>query len=132
VGNRPELWRAALFFFKEHPLLGIGAGNYELELPLAGVFGVRTHANEWYLQQLAEGGLILFAATIAFIVSVVRSLLRDVRSSPWRVAALAVTAALCIHQLADFLVFYPKIGLPWMILIGLGIAATPNLAACEA
>ena len=41
VGNRGDLWRAAVYFFRKHPLLGIGAGNYELELANAGVYGVR-------------------------------------------------------------------------------------------
>lgn len=124
VGNRAELWRAAWFFFRTHPLIGIGAGNYELELAQAGVYGVRTHANSWYLQSLAEGGILLFGAVIAFLVAVIAALAQAARRSPWTTAALTATIALCVHQVADYLIFYPKVGAAWMILIGIGIAAT--------
>lgn len=123
VGYRPELWRAALFFFRTHPLLGIGANNFELELGRAGVYGVRTHANSWYLQTLAEGGVVLFGATVAWIAAVLSSLARSARSSPWTLAALAASVALVAHQFVDYLVFYPKVGEPWIALIALGIAA---------
>lgn len=124
VGNRSELWRAAWFFFRTHPVFGIGAGNYELELARAGLPNVRTHANNWYLQQLAEGGVVLFGATLVFIGSALAPLVRAARSSPWTAAALAATLALCTHQLADYIVFYPKAGLPWMLVVALGFAAS--------
>jgi O-antigen ligase len=121
VGNRAELWRAALFFFRAHPLLGIGAGNFELDLPRAGVFGVRTHANSWYLQSLAEGGILLFGATILWIVTVVASLPRRLKVSPWALAAFAGSCALILHGFVDDLVFYPKVAEPWIALIAIGL-----------
>jgi O-antigen ligase len=123
VGNRSDLWGAALYFFKSHPIFGIGAGNFELELEKAGLYGVRTHANSWYLQSLAEGGIVLFGAVVAFVVTAITMLARAARRSPWTTAALAATIALALHQTFDFLYFYPKVGGPWMILIALGLAA---------
>ena len=123
LGSRSELWRAALYFFFKHPLLGIGAGNFELELADAGVYGVRTHANNWYLQALAEGGLVLFAATLAWIAAIFAALARDITRSPWRTAAFAASIAIVVHQTVDYLVFYPKVAEPWIALIALGAAA---------
>lgn len=124
VGHRAELWRAAWFFFRRHPVLGIGAGNYERELARAGVYGVRTHASNWYLQALAEGGVVLFAATIAFLTTVIVQLQSRLRSW-WALAAFAATIALALHQLVDYVVFYPKVAEPWIALIALGIADRP-------
>jgi O-antigen ligase len=130
LGTRSELWRAALFFFQRHPLFGIGAGNYELELAQAGLYGVRTHANNWYLQALAEGGIVLFAATIAWIVTVLSGL-RKYLQDPWALGAFAATIALVVHQVFDYLVFYPKIGEPLIVLIALGVAAPQATPPCD-
>jgi O-antigen ligase len=134
VGNRAELWSAAWRMWRDRPIFGVGAGNFELDLPQYGVFGVRTHANSWYLQSLAEGGIVLLSATFALIAAIVASFagtrvlsqLRD--RSPWVLAAFASTVALALHQVADYLVFYPKVGGAWWLLIGIAAAALSSHA----
>jgi O-antigen ligase len=128
VGNRDVLWRAAGRMWLDRPIFGVGAGNFELELPQYGALGVRTHANSWYLQSLAEGGIVLFAATIALLAAVLATLTQGVvgrlrGASPWIVAALAASIALALHQVVDYLVFYPKVGGAWWLLVGIGAAA---------
>jgi O-antigen ligase len=129
VGNRSELWHAAWQMWRARPFLGVGAGNFELALPAYGVWGVRTHANSWYLQSLAEGGILLFAATLGLLAAIVASLTgarpleRLRRGSPWTVAALGATLALALHQTVDYLVFYPKVGGGWWLLLGTAAAA---------
>ncbi|HVA34414.1 MAG TPA: O-antigen ligase family protein, partial [Candidatus Baltobacteraceae bacterium] len=123
VGNRGELWRGAWHMWLAHPLLGVGAGNYELLLPLYGIFGIRTHANSWYLQSLAEGGILLFAATIGLIATLLVTFARRLRDgSTWVLAAFAATVALALHQIVDYLVFYPKIGEAWWLILGIAAA----------
>jgi hypothetical protein len=48
-------------------------------------------------------------------------------ASPWVVAALAATLALALHQVVDYLVFYPKVGSAWWLLIGIAAAALRSL-----
>jgi O-antigen ligase len=122
VGDRTELWRAARLFFVRHPVLGIGAGNYQFELAQAGLPGVRTQANSWYLQAAAEGGIVLLAATLVWIASMVRALYGSVRTSPWALAGLAATCAFILHGFVDDLVFYPKVAEAWIALVALGVA----------
>ncbi len=129
VGNRSELWAAALRMWRDRPVFGVGAGNFELELPRYGIFGVRTHANSWYLQALAEGGIVLLTATVALVAAILaalggKDLLARLRGgSPWVLAALAATVALALHQVVDLLVFYPKVGGAWWLLVGIAAAA---------
>ncbi len=127
VGDRRELWLAAIELWRLHPWLGVGAGNYELDLPDVGLSGIRTHANSWYLQSLAEGGVVLLVATLALIGTIVATLVRRLReASPWQVAALAATVAFAVHQVVDDIVLYPKVGATWWILVALGVSAVSS------
>jgi O-antigen ligase len=129
VGNRDELWGAALRMWRDYRLFGVGAGNFELDLPEYGVYGVRTHANSWYLQSLAEGGIVLFSATLTMVAASIGAFLekpfvaRLRAQSPWVIAALAASVALALHQIVDDFVFYPKVGGAWFLLLGIAAAA---------
>lgn len=120
VGKRSLLWQAAVRMWRSHPLLGVGAGNFELDLPQYGLHGIRTHANSLYLQALAEGGIPLFAATVSLFVTAIRVLVSRIAASPIAVAALAATIALAVHQIADDVFFYPKVGGLWWAVVALG------------
>jgi putative inorganic carbon (hco3(-)) transporter len=135
VGTRSELWHAAIVLWRQHPLLGIGAGNFELEIPRTGLRGVRTHANSLYLQSLVEGGIPLLAATIALTYTSIAAFARERLESPFVVAALGASVALALHQVVDLLTFYPKVGGMWWIVLGVGAAelamrARVRAAAC--
>ena len=126
VGDRGALWRAALAMWRRHPIAGVGAGNFETMLPKYGIFGVRTHANSWYLSSLAEGGIVLLAATLALVLGTLKAFARGLRrtgETPWALASMAAASALAVHQVFDYLVFYPKVGGAWWLLAGLGAAA---------
>jgi O-antigen ligase len=122
VGTRPELWHAAIVLWRQHPVFGIGAGNFELEIPLTGVRGVRTHANSLYLQSLVEGGIPLLAATLWLVYTSIATFARERMESPFVAAAFGASIALAAHQVVDFLTFYPKIGGAWWVLLALGAA----------
>ena len=136
VGTRSELWHAAIALWKTHKIFGIGAGNFELEIPLTGLKGVRTHANSLYLQSLVEGGIPLFAATLWLTYTSIAAFVRERLESPFVVAAIAASIGLMLHQVIDFLTFYPKVGGEWWILLALAAAEltvpvrSKQIAAC--
>jgi len=123
LGSRGELWSAALAFWHTHPWLGIGAGNFELELPSAGLIGVRTHANSLYLQTLAEGGIALFAATVFAIGAAIWTFYVRAPKAPLFIGIGAATIALGAHQTLDLLFFFPKIGAMWWLWLGIASGA---------
>ncbi len=128
VGRRSELWHAALVLWRARPWLGIGAGNFEYAVG-ALVPGVRTHANNAYLQALVEGGIPLAAATIAALVTPLVLFARAVRAAPVMLGALASCSAFALHQLVDDLLFFPKVGALYWLIVGL---AAGELARIEA
>lgn len=120
VGTRAELWHAASVLWRRHPILGVGAGNFEIDIPRTGLHGVRTHANSLYLQALAEGGIVQMAATLWLVYVSIASFVRQAGQFPFAAAALGASVALALHQIFDFLTFYPKVGSEWWIVMALG------------
>lgn len=71
-GDRIPMWGVAFYIFKEHPVLGIGLGNYEKN-----IYSYKTvhsfieknhlHAHNIYLELLAETGIFGFVSFLLII-----------------------------------------------------------------
>jgi len=78
---------------------------------------------------MAEGGLVMLLA-IAFVVVVTILAFARARNG-FALAAFAASIGLCLHQIVDDLVFYPKVGAMWWLLLGIA-AASMAIAPGEA
>ncbi|HEX3469439.1 MAG TPA: O-antigen ligase family protein [Candidatus Elarobacter sp.] len=121
LANRAQLWRAAIALWQTSPVVGVGAGNYELDLSEVGLVDVRTHANSVYLQSLAEEGVVGVVATLAMFATVIVALARGARR-PLIVGVLGATIALAAHQVFDDLFFFPKVASVYWLLVGVALA----------
>ena len=122
LGTRAELWHGAYVLWRSHPLLGIGAGNYELQIAQTGAPGVRTHANSAYFQTLAEEGIIGLVALAGLALVSIR-VFAGPNACALTPPMLAVVAALWVHQITDYVTFYPKVGVLLWAMMGLTIAS---------
>jgi O-antigen ligase len=120
LGTRAILWKAALDLWRSSPIVGVGAGNFEYDLGLVGHPEVHTHANSLYLQALSEMGLVGFAATLYLIWTVITTFARSFSRRPLLIGVFAANIALALHQIFDYLWFFPKVGIFWAILLAIG------------
>lgn len=121
LGTRAELWQAAFRLWQAHPLLGIGAGNYELELGSVGFPNIHTHSNSGYIQAVVEGGIPLLLSVLAMAWLSIRTFVVPARRA-LVAGMLGAAAGLALHEAFDYLLFYPKIGVLFWILLGLATA----------
>ncbi len=109
VVERLAHWQAAVAMFSDHPLLGVGIGNYVPAYPAYALPGWEDplgHAHNYYLHVAAEGGLVGLAAYLvlwgAAFWQAFRLHLRA--EGEWRgltLGVLGVMVALSVHSLFD-------------------------------
>lgn len=120
LGTRAELWRGAFLIWREHWILGVGPGNFEL-LVHRFAPGVRTHANSVYFNTLAEQGIVGIGALALLLVAMIRPLTGN-RRTPLILGTLGAVTAMCFHQVADTIWIYPKVGVLFFALLGIAAA----------
>lgn len=122
LGTRAILWSSAVELWQRSPILGIGAGNFQLDLGLVGHPDVRTHANSVYLQFLAETGVVGFAALLWLIYATIAPFVRRYSRRALVIGFAAANIAIVLHQIFDYLWFFPKVGGVWALLLGVAVA----------
>jgi hypothetical protein len=100
-GNgRWQLWQSATEQFREHPIVGDGAGSYEAWWTQHGTVAVFVRdAHSLYLETLGELGVVGFAILVtALLAALVTGVLRTRKSQgDGRAATAALTAALIAY-----------------------------------
>lgn len=135
IVERMAVWQAAAAMWADHPLLGVGAGNFDVAYIDYGLRGWPTppgHAHNIYLTLLAEAGIIgasVHAIMLAGLFGMVARGLRRFRQEgapadgyPLALGALGMLVALCVHNLLDNLYVHY---IPAHLGLMLGTAAAP-------
>ncbi len=129
---RTELWTAALRMLQRHPLLGVGPDNFRhiygtyLGLP---AWDERVHANNLYLELLADVGVLGALAFGALVALPMIGLVRGLRAAttPRRAVLLAgLSASLLayfLHSGLDAFLDFTSVYLLFWIVVGLSVAA---------
>jgi len=138
VSTRLVLWDVAWDMFRDHPILGVGMGDYESEARARiGERKVRTavDSHNVYLQVLATRGLVGFLPFVAFWVVMFRELVRAKRARPrgtvewgYAVGAIAVTVAVLVGGLTELNIDDEEVFIAFLFLTGLAraIVFTPR------
>ncbi|MGK8194078.1 PglL family O-oligosaccharyltransferase [Burkholderia cepacia] len=122
IAPRLALWKYGLAMFREHPLLGVGWGEFPshqfaLVRSLGGV-EIANNSHDIFIDLLAKSGLVglgvLVVALVAWFVRAVRA-----PQSSMRVFGFALIGILLMHALVEYPQQYMFFLLPAMFVIGL-------------
>ncbi|WP_343727952.1 PglL family O-oligosaccharyltransferase [Burkholderia seminalis] len=122
IAPRLALWKYGLVMFREHPLLGVGWGEFPshqfaLVRTLGGV-EIANNSHDIFIDLLAKSGLvglgILVVTLVAWFVRAVRA-----PQSSMRVFGFALIGILLMHALVEYPQQYMFFLLPAMFVIGL-------------
>lgn len=126
---RLRLQTLGVHVIMDHPFLGVGLGNFVLEVPWYQYNFLSLNANvphNFYLRVWAEGGLLAFVGFLTTAVLSLRRVLRGLSESRKPIGQAVLKGTLASHvALFLFLLFSDDFNniLAWTIL-GLGAAAT--------
>lgn len=133
VSTRLVLWDMSWKMFLDHPLLGVGMGDYSIEAEkrLAGRRVKTTvDSHNVYLQVLASRGLVGFVPLVAFFAVLVHSLVRVARRHAkgslerhYAVGALGVVAATLVGALTENNIDDSEVFIAFMFLAGMARGA---------
>ncbi len=117
ITQRINYWRTAIAVIKDHPILGVGPGNFQ-EVFLKYKVGLSTntrYAHNIFLHMWAETGILGFTGIFFFIFSLLQ---KGFQNNKQKLIFLAITVFV-LHNLIDNSFFIPETGLLWWAIIGL-------------
>jgi putative inorganic carbon (hco3(-)) transporter len=129
-------WGAAARMWAEHPLIGIGAGNFSdrfREITPDWRFRIpRGHAHSAYLQAASQAGLIGLVTYLALMCAVLRTTFdrRAVTDPVGRAAAAAVTVAIAVHGVFDYL-HVLSLGIALSVVWAMGALSEVDSMSCS-
>jgi O-antigen ligase len=118
--ERAAHWLAGVRMFAEHPLLGVGIGNYGAAYPAyhpRGWYASLEHAHNYYINVAAEAGIVGLTAYTLLAGTALWYSYAAIRRAPNRLssaAALGVLGALIatsLHNLFDVLYVHGMVAL---------------------
>jgi O-antigen ligase len=99
--GRIEMWRAATNIIIEHPLLGVGLGNYSLAIKPSANYRDPIYAHNLFLDIASETGIVNASIFIAIIIASLISLCKKSRTQNfylWSTISLIIFTA---HSLVE-------------------------------
>lgn len=128
--DRLSYYTGSLEIIREHPLLGNGAGSFQVEYfsTIKPGAGETRYAHNLPLQTMAETGVFgLIALAVLFCVFFARCIRvtrRDAGMAPVQAALAAGGAAFLVHNMVDYTWYVHETAVVWWLYFGLAAAGS--------
>lgn len=114
--GRMETWKQSFGVINYHPFLGVGLGNYPLEIKPSANYREPIYSHNLYLDIAAETGLITLAVWILLIFISIASFVRRAKSHSFFLAGAFSLAIFSVHSFFETPLYSVHI-LPLLIII---------------
>lgn len=126
LGVRAELWAEALAMAEEHPLQGIGPGQFASQTAVSRDDDLRW-VHHGYLQVAAELGAVGLALVACLATWIGAQLLHQARRCPRRAAwGAGATVVIGVHATMDYVWHVPTVMLVFALVLGSSTAPAPG------
>jgi O-antigen ligase len=115
--GRLEMWKKASEAIMDHPLSGIGIGNYPLEVSATATYRDPIYAHNTYLDIAAETGLMNAACWIALLMATMFSFWTKAKKEPLFFFALISVVIFAAHSLFETAIYSPVVLTLFLIII---------------
>jgi O-antigen ligase len=123
--ERAAHWLAGVRMFADHPLLGVGIGNYADAYPVyhpRGWYAALAHAHNYYINVAAEAGVLGLTAYVLLVGSALWYSYAAIRQSSGSVSAVALgvlgaLVAPSFHNLFDVLYVHGMVALLGLLMV---------------
>lgn len=132
---RTYIWSHALALIKEHPILGIGPGQFngELNAKLANdayyqdsVREYALHAHNVFLNFYLSGGILALVGFVWACVVIIGQQLKSNRDTVARLSLLAALLAVLIHGMVDTTYFKNDLAIHFWLIAALSVTMKPK------
>lgn len=129
--TRLSVWSAAVMLFLDHPVLGVGYGNYRALYAnyIPSAIPGKLDAHSIYFQMLAEMGIIGFVFFFALLIGLLvifRTAMRDANhmAKIGAIGAAGAIVSVVVHGTVDYLfIVSPQFGGMFWMVVALGLSA---------
>jgi O-antigen ligase len=128
--GRMEMWNKAVEVIKTHPIVGVGIGNYSLEVDPLADYRNSIYAHNVYLDVAAETGLLTGLIWLGILVFAITRLIRYSKNDPLYLFVALSLVIFAFHSVFENGLYWPVNLALVLILIGLS-AIDPNEKMAE-
>lgn len=107
--GRMAMWQKAAEVARDNPVLGVGIGNYPLEVKPTAIYREPIYAHNVYLDIAAESGIFNSIVWMAFLAAATWNFWRKGRKDKIFLAGVASMLIFSAHSLADTAIYSPVV-----------------------
>lgn len=130
--GRMEMWGKSLEIIENHPIIGVGIGNYSLEVNSLADYRNPIYAHNTYLDIAAETGILNGLVWISLIIFSILAFLKKSQEDNfflWPAVSLVIFS---VHSLADTGIYSPVVLTIFLIIMGLNrFEVSPRISRGE-